>query len=281
MALRFEDLPKGGVPLFHVADFGRWKKLGRLSTIRYCIVTCDDCQGDAFVIMRPDFVKASRNANMYNPQSAREIDTHCHTCAVRVQWENGSSHVYFCYPGRDLIDCLENGRVGYDRELADLKDRHNHQSDRTVCTHKYPNSRCRLFPEPPPYYLSRRDRRGAHESVTAERYGDESRQPLPPPPPPPRALISDLEETAPRRRKRHRRRDTKKRKREKKTRKEEEEEEVKDCGPTPSPAEKTVPVPSKIAKIKDEDHDAKEAWKRRFIEELFKDFSAISKKVES
>ncbi len=169
MTLRSEDIPTAGVPLFHVTDFGRWERLGRLATIRFCYVTCDDCKGVACVVFRPDFVKATRIAHIYEADLARYIDRHCRTCAVRVQWQNKSARIYFCYPRGDLIDCLEAGaRRTFQAELMDFK----RQSTKNVsCICAFPSSCFRMFPTVATA--------GKNGKVIAERYGDESRMPRP------------------------------------------------------------------------------------------------------
>ena len=120
MALRTEDIPREGVALFQVTDFGRWERVGRLRGIRYCCVTCAYCNGVACVVFRPDFVKATQTARVYDPALARQIDQRCHTCAVRVQWKNQSARIYLCYPQMNLIDCLKLKR-DFRAEIVDLK----------------------------------------------------------------------------------------------------------------------------------------------------------------
>ena len=169
MALRTEDIPTAGVPLFHVTDFGRWERIGRLRTIRYCCVTCEDCKGVACVVFRPDFVKATQAAHIYEAGLARYIDRNSHTCAVRVQWQNKSARIYFCYPRVDLIDCLEAGaRRKFQAELMDF-DRQKMKNVSCSCT--FPSSCFRMFPTVATA--------GKSGKVIAERYGDESRKPRP------------------------------------------------------------------------------------------------------
>ena len=169
MALRTEDIPTVGVPLFHVTDFGRWERVGRLRGIRYCCVTCAYCNGVACVIFRPDFVKATQTARVYDPALARQIDQRCHTCAVRVQWKNQSARIYLCYPQMNLIDCLKAKRDSR-AEIVDLK-RAPHRTTNTQadCLCTFPKSHFHMFP-------TTRNKSG---KVVAERYGDETRMPRP------------------------------------------------------------------------------------------------------
>ncbi len=171
MALRTEDIPTVGVPLFHVTDFGRWERVGRLRAIRYCCVTCAYCNGIACVIFRPDFVKGSQDARVYDPELARRIDRHCHTCAVRVQWQNKSARVYLCYPQTDLIDCLEGVKKEFKAELVDFKRAAQHGTGSAGCLCAFPKSYYHMFPA-----LADKKKSG---KVLARRYGDESRVPRP------------------------------------------------------------------------------------------------------
>lgn len=171
MSLRLDELPDGGVPLFHAPDFERWVQVGRLRSVRFCFVECDDCGGAACMVCRPDFVKASQDAGIYDPRVARDTDERCRTCAVRIQWKNGSSRTYLCYPHRDLIAC-----VPYGPELEELKTLHRGSLNEhnRVCRHACPRSYCRLYPEILPYSLRRG---GFGDSVAARSYGDEPRRP--------------------------------------------------------------------------------------------------------
>ena len=173
MALRTEDIPTVGVPLFHVTDFGRWDRVGRLRAIRYCCVICDYCNGFACVILRPDFVKATQRSRLYDPDLARRIDRHCHTCAVRVQWKNKSARVYLCYPQIDLIDCLEGVKKEFQAELIDFKRAPRHGTATSDCLCAFPKSYYHMFPT---VTLTGKKKSG---KVLARRYGDESRVPRP------------------------------------------------------------------------------------------------------
>ena len=175
MALRTEDIPRQGVPLFHVSDFGRWERVGRLRTIRYCCVTCDDCKGVAYVIFRPDFVKATQTARVYDPALARQIDRRCHTCAVRVQWQNKSARIYLCYHRPDLMDCLRDAGRKFHAELMDFNNMPEKEK-RNDCLCIFPKSCFHMFP-------TAAATKGSGK-VTAERYGDETRRPRPASPPP-------------------------------------------------------------------------------------------------
>jgi len=170
MALRTEDIPTVGVPLFHVTDFGRWERVGRLREIRYCCVTCDYCNGFACVVFRPDFVKATQTARVYVPEMARRIDRRCHTCAVRVQWQNKSARVYLCYLQTDLIDCLEGVKKEFKAELIDFKRAPRHETTSADCFCAFPKSYYHMFP------VAGKEKSG---KVVAQRYGDESRLPRP------------------------------------------------------------------------------------------------------
>ena len=169
MALRTEDIPRQGVPLFHVSDFGRWERVGRLRTIRFCCVTCDNCKGDACVIFRPDFVKATQDARVYDPALARRIDQRCYTCAVRVQWQNKSARIYLCYHRPDLMDCLRKAGGKFHAELMDFNNIPK-QEKRNDCLCVFPKSCFHMFPSAAG---------GASRSgkVVAQKYGDETRMP--------------------------------------------------------------------------------------------------------
>ena len=173
MALRTEDIPREGVALFQVTDFGRWERVGRLRGIRYCCVTCAYCNGVACVVFRPDFVKATQTARVYDPALARQIDQRCHTCAVRVQWKNQSARIYLCYPQMNLIDCLKVKR-DFRAEIVDLKHApHRASNSQADCLCTFPKSHFHMFP-------TARNKSG---KVLAERYGDETRMPRPASPP--------------------------------------------------------------------------------------------------
>lgn len=169
MTLRLEELPDGGIPLFHSPDLGHWASLGRLRNVRFCFVKCDDCNGNACMVFRSDFTKAMYNAGLYNAQEARRRDMQCQSSAVRIRWKNASVRTYLCYPHLGLMRYLKDReREQFKEELNELRlyhKRHGSLRDCTpLCLHDCPRSCCRMYSTASDW---------GH--VAARRYGDERR----------------------------------------------------------------------------------------------------------